>query len=150
MLAVAPALNPHTPAARCGQRDYIVDLAGEISSKKVIIALNKIDVIKKVNLLGMIKKTSELFPDAEIFPISALKSEGVDELFDSVLKRMPAGPKLYPDDIISTKPERFFVSEIIRESIFLSVKEEIPYSFLSIIPTLHYSSPPFIGSQIGN
>jgi len=111
----------------------IQKLADEVNSKKVIIALNKIDIIKKLKLLEIIQKTTELFPDVEIFPISALDGDGTEKIFNALLKNLPDGNKLYPDDIISTEPERFFVSEIIREAIFITMSEEIPYSSAVVI-----------------
>ena len=108
--------------------EQFIKFAGDIKSKNVIVALNKIDIIAKESLLEIIKVTSELFPEKEIIPISALKGSGTDILFGEILKQLPVSPKLYPDNIISTEPERFFVSEIIREAIFLTTTEEIPYS----------------------
>jgi GTP-binding protein Era len=108
--------------------DRIVTFAIENASKNVIVALNKIDIIKKDSLLEMIKVTDALFPDTEIIPVSALTGNGTDILFDAMLTKLPVSPKLYPDDMISTEPERFFVAEIIREAIFLTTTEEIPYS----------------------
>ena len=122
----------------------IVKLVEEIKTKKVVIALNKIDIIKKVKLLEMIKQTSELFLEAEIFPVSALDGDGTDELFDAVLKNLPAGDKLYPDDIISIHPERFFVAEIIREAIFLTMNEEIPYSSAVVIDDFKEKMPKHV------
>ncbi len=119
---------------------YIVKFANEINLKKVIVALNKIDIIKKVKLLELIQKTSILFPDVEIFPISALYGDGTEEIFNAILKKLPVGNKLYPDDIISTEPERFFVSEIIREAIFLTMSEEIPYSSSVIVDDFYEKS----------
>ena len=108
--------------------EAIVGLSEELKSHKLIIALNKIDLVHKPKLLDMMKITAELFPGAEQLPISALTGDGTDKLFESLLSILPEGPKLYPDDIISTEPERFFVAEIIREAIFLSMEDEIPYS----------------------
>lgn len=125
---------------------HIVKLADSIGSKNVIVALNKIDIIKKSKLLEIIQKTSELFTlnDVEIIPISALKGDGTDELFKCILKNLPFGPRLYPDDIISTEPERFFVSEIIREAIFLTMSEEIPYSSAVVIEDYIEKSPKIV------
>ena len=111
----------------------MVKLAESIKTKKGIIVLNKIDSIKKVKLLHMIEQTAELFPESEIFPVSALLGDGTDELFNAVLNNLPVENKLYPDDIISSQPERFFVAEIIREAIFLMMSEEIPYSSAVVI-----------------
>ncbi len=111
----------------------LVKFAEKVRSRNVSVALNKIDLMKKVTLLEIIAKASELFPGAEIIPISAQDGDGTDELFNSILKYLPEGPSLFPDDIISSEPERFFVSELIREAIFLTMKEEIPYASAVII-----------------
>ncbi|MFC1528537.1 GTPase Era [Candidatus Latescibacterota bacterium] len=111
----------------------IVSFADKLKKKQVIVALNKIDLVKKSYLLPIIQKTTEIFSDSEIIPISALGGDGTDDLFDVILEKLPEGPKLYPDDIISSEPERFFVSELIREAIFLTMEQEIPYSSAVVI-----------------
>ncbi len=112
----------------------LTDFADEVKGKKIVSALNKIDIIpKKEYLLEMIEKTSEVFPAAEIVPISAVKGDGVDELFSVILGHLPEGPSYFPKDTISNESERFFASELIREAIFLTMEEEIPYSTAVII-----------------
>jgi GTP-binding protein Era len=64
----------------------------------------------------------------EIIPLSALTGDGTDRLIAAILRRLPFHPPYYPPDIVSEHPERFFVSEIIREKVFLTCHEEIPYS----------------------
>jgi GTP-binding protein Era len=71
---------------------------------------------------------SKSFPFEDIFPISALRFEGIENLRHSLAALLPRHPPLYPLNIVSEQSERFFVSEIIREKIFFSTKEEIPYS----------------------
>jgi GTP-binding protein Era len=90
--------------------------------------INKIDLIPKGGLLPMIGRYSSLNLFEEIVPVSALRNDGLDRLFDLILKRIPAGEPLYPTDVMSDEPERFFVSEIIREQVFLQYKDEIPYA----------------------
>lgn len=111
----------------------LVHFAENADKNKIIVGLNKIDLIKKMKLLDIIGKTSELFPDAEIVPVSALDGDGTDELLSMILDELPEGPSLYPDDILSSEPERFFVAELIREAIFLTMEREIPYSSAVII-----------------
>jgi len=111
----------------------ILKFADEWRSKKIIIALNKIDIVKKQKLLPLIQKTSKLFPNVEIIPISALNGDGTDDLFNVIIRNLPFGPKLYPDDIISNEPERFFAAELIREAIFIVMEQEIPYSSAVVI-----------------
>ncbi len=121
--------------------ERFAEFTREIAPKNVIVALNKIDLIKKESLLEMIKVTAELYPETDIIPISALTGNGTDILFDTMLTKLPVSPKLYPDDMISTEPERFFVAEIIREAIFLSTSEEIPYSSGVIIDSYEEKDP---------
>lgn len=124
----------------------IVSFASDVrgrgfKSKTLTVALNKIDLVKKSHLLPLIQKTTELFPGVDIIPVSALNGDGTDELFSVILKKLPEGPKLYPDDIISSEPERFFVAELIREAIFLTMDKEIPYSSAVIIDQFEEKEP---------
>jgi len=106
----------------------------QVKGRDIVVALNKIDIIpRKEILLETIKNTSVLLQDAEIVPISAEKGEGVNELFAVVLNHLPEGPKYFPEDMISNESQRFFAAELIREAIFLTMKEEIPYSTAVII-----------------
>ncbi len=93
-----------------------------------ILLLNKIDLVAKEKLLPIIEAYQKLYPFVAIIPTSALHHEGTDELLAELLKLLPEGPKLYPDDIPTDATERFIVAEIIREKIFLSTSQEIPYS----------------------
>jgi len=93
-----------------------------------LLAINKIDLIPKDHILFLIDhfQATKLFQ--EIVPISALKADGLDILTSLIIKSLPVGEPFYPQDMISDEPERFFVSEIIREKIFLLYGEEIPYA----------------------
>ncbi len=106
----------------------IVEFADETAGRKRVVALNKIDLVKKESLLEIIARTNESFPGADIVPISASEGDGVDELFGVIRGMMPEAPKYFPDDIISNESERFFAAELIREAVFLAMDEEIPYS----------------------
>ncbi len=119
----------------------IVSFASDVRGKKIIVVLNKIDLVHKSHLLPLIQKTTELFHGVDIIPVSALNGDGTDELFSVILKELPEGPKLYPDDIISSEPERFFVAELIREAIFLTMDKEIPYSSAVIIDQFEEKEP---------
>lgn len=111
----------------------IVTIAGKIDVGKAVVALNKIDLVEKPLLLVIMEHMARLFPGADIIPISALKGQGTDELLSVILTKLPEGPSLYPEDIISCETERFFVSEIIREAVFHTMGQEIPYSSAVII-----------------
>jgi GTPase len=96
--------------------------------KPVYLVLNKVDLVDKRSLLPVIDFYSRKFPFQEIFPISALKNEATGDLVSAALRVLPEHPPYYPLDIVSEQNQRFFVSEIIREKIFLRTQEEIPYS----------------------
>jgi GTP-binding protein Era len=96
--------------------------------KPVFLIINKIDLVDKNIILPLIAKSHDLFPFKEIIPISALKDTNTDDVITSLKKHLPVGPPLYPQDTISSQPERFFVSETIREKIFIHFGEEIPYN----------------------
>ncbi len=104
------------------------DAFGKKSEQPVYLVINKVDMIKKQDVLPIIAFYSKKYPFKEIFPISALKSEGTDELLKVIAKALPEHPPFYPLDVVSEHSERFFVSEIIREKIFKKFKEEVPYS----------------------
>jgi GTP-binding protein Era len=95
--------------------------------KETLLLINKIDLVKKETLLPVIESYKKLFSFEEILPISALKCDGVDLLLSLILKFLPIGEPFYPSDTLTNRPERFFVSEIIREQIFECYGEEIPY-----------------------
>ncbi|MFO7371225.1 MAG: GTPase Era [Bacteroidales bacterium] len=106
--------------------DYITKL-GKIS-KPVIVAINKTDLSDPAALEILTSNWKQLLPEATIIPISALYKQNLNLLFDIVLEKLPEGPVYYPDDSLTDRPERFFVSEIVREKIFLNYRKEIPYS----------------------
>jgi len=98
------------------------------SANPVIVAINKTDLStpESVQLLQM--QWKEMLPDATVMAISALYRMHIPELLQLILEKLPIGPVYYPDESLTDRPERFFVSEIIREKIFLNYKKEIPYS----------------------
>ncbi len=99
------------------------------SGKILILAINKIDLLDdKKKILPIIGFFGNYKIFSEIIPISALKQISITELIKTIENNLPDSPYLFEPDYISTQSERFFVSEIIREQIFLSYGEEIPYS----------------------
>lgn len=94
----------------------------------VILAINKVDTIKKPLLLPIIDNMSKLYPFKEIVPISAKNNIGLQDITNSVLKYLPDGPKYFDDDIITDQYERFMVSEIIRERVMENTRQEVPHS----------------------
>ncbi len=95
----------------------------------VIAAINKIDLLKnRRELLPMIHQLSQTGKIREVVPISAVTGENLDRLLDTLYQYLPQSPPLYDPELLSTHPERFFIAEFIREAVFLSTHEEIPYS----------------------
>ena len=98
------------------------------SGKPAILAINKVDKVPKNEILPVIDVYAKENVFKEIIPISASMGDGVDIVEKTIVNYLPYGEKLYPDDELSDKTERFFVAEIIREKIFNLYGEEIPYS----------------------
>lgn len=95
---------------------------------KVILVINKIDQAKGTQLEDKIKYWKEQVVADHYIPVSALEGLNINKLFETILSELPEHPPYYPKDELTDKPERFFVSEIIREKIFLNYKKEVPYS----------------------
>ena len=98
------------------------------AGRKTVLALNKIDLVRKDTLLA---KADELYKSgaiADVFMISATEGEGVDDLMALLLARMPEGPWHYPEDQLSDMPQRLLAAELTREQLFLRLHEELPYS----------------------
>jgi GTP-binding protein Era len=97
-------------------------------SGKLIIAVNKIDQLKKKNeLLPVLEKLQKTFTEAELVPISAVTGENVKELESLIENHLPVGPFFFPDEQVTDKSERFLVAEIVREKLTRKLGEEIPY-----------------------
>ncbi|TET22620.1 MAG: GTPase Era [Candidatus Cloacimonadota bacterium] len=97
------------------------------ANKLIFLIINKIDTIDKKSLLPIIDNAQKIFSFREIIPISALKAINTDDIISSIKKCLSFGPPLFPQDTISFLPERFFVSDAIREQVFLQYGKEIPY-----------------------
>ncbi|OKL41168.1 GTPase Era [Pontibacter flavimaris] len=94
----------------------------------ILLLINKIDQATEEEVNEKVAYWQEHMNPTEILPISALHNFGLDHLFKRLLHYLPEHPAFYPKDELTDKPERFFVSEMIREKIFLNYKKEIPYS----------------------
>ncbi|HIE15993.1 MAG TPA: GTPase Era, partial [Bacteroidales bacterium] len=94
----------------------------------VFLIINKIDLHLQEEITKAKLFWQQQVPKAILFEVSALKAIATNNLFDKILELLPVHPPYFPDDIVSDKTERFFVSEIIREKIFIHYYEEIPYS----------------------
>jgi GTP-binding protein Era len=94
----------------------------------VFLVLNKIDLLKKAEILPLMDSTSRIYPFSEIIPISALSGENIDDLKKTIVEYLPESNPYYPEHYLSDRDERFFAGELVREEIFRTFKEEVPYS----------------------
>ncbi len=95
--------------------------------KDAIVVVNKVDAASPDDVLVQLATAAEL-DMAEYFPVSARTGDGVPALVDALLARLPEGPQLYPDDMVTDVPEAFWVAELVREQLLAVVREEVPHS----------------------
>ncbi|KEZ51057.1 MULTISPECIES: GTPase Era [Metabacillus] len=102
----------------------------------VFLIINKIDQIHPDQLLPLIDQYRAFYPFKEIIPISALQGNNVDTLLEQIESYLPAGPQYYPADQVTDHPERFIISELIREKVLHLTREEIPHSVAVVIDAI--------------
>ena len=114
----------------CGETRYNEELVENIKKIgiPIILIINKIDKYDEAQAEEARTYWKSIFPDADVFAISALKGLHIDELRDRIVALLPLNPPYFPKDALTDRPMRFFVSELIREQILLQYKKEIPYS----------------------
>lgn len=122
VLLVIDAQTPDDPSERL--------LINKLSQQQlpVLLALNKIDQIKRPALLAQIDGWSKRFPFVAVVPISAKSGEQVDQLLETMETKLPAGPPFFPPDSLTDLPMRFLAAEMIREKAFRFTGQEIPYA----------------------
>ncbi|MBV8936492.1 MAG: GTPase Era, partial [Alphaproteobacteria bacterium] len=108
--------------------------------RQSILALNKIDLIRRDLLLGLADALSRQGHFDPIFMISGLKGDGVDDVKRHLAASLPQGPWLFPEDQLSTAPERLIAAEVTREQVFLLLHDEIPYT--STVETERWQAKP--------
>jgi len=113
------------------------DIAAALVSERgpVIVILNKADRVQRPALLPLMATLGGLVPEREIIPASARSGDNVATVLAAVVRALPAGPALYPDDDYTTQTERFLVEECVREQLFLQTEEEVPYGTAVIVDT---------------
>ena len=123
-------LGPHGKAAdRRSVEDVVSIIEGlKASGAKAILAINKIDLVKRDQLLGLSQTLFETGVYSEVFMISAANGSGVDDLRERLAALMPESPWLYPEDQTADLPVRLLAAEITREKLYLRVHEELPYA----------------------
>lgn len=105
---------------------YIVEQLKKIKTP-VFLIINKIDLISKDELLGVIEQYKDIMDFTEIIPISAVKDACVDIIINELKRKMVNGPQYFSDDMITDQPEKIIVAELIREKVLKFVNEEVPH-----------------------
>lgn len=105
---------------------HIIEVIGK-SNVPAILVINKIDSVKKEELLSFVDTYSKEYNFDEIVPVSAKTGENVDELIDVIFKYLPYGPMFYDEDTITDQPEKQIVAEMIREKALHALNEEVPH-----------------------
>ncbi|GJL77760.1 MAG: GTPase Era [Nitrospinaceae bacterium] len=112
--------------------EYVLESMRGVETPKILI-INKIDLVAKPELLGLIQRMHETAAFMEIIPISALKRDGLELLITLILKYLPDGPQYFPESMITDSPEEFLIAEIIREKIINQTHFEVPYSVAVVV-----------------
>ena len=102
-------------------------IAGQLVPGHTVLVLNKVDRVGSSQVLAQLAEAAK-FEFDEYFPVSATSGEGVTDLCDHVLGRLPDGPRYYPDGMVTDVPEAFWVAELVREQLLTEVREEVPHS----------------------
>jgi GTPase len=110
-------------------------LASALRARPVVVALNKVDKVAKLELLPLIAAWSAWAAgkDLEVVPIAAITGDGVDRLVATIARHLPVGPRLFPEDMVTDRAERFLAGELIREQLFHQLGKELPYAAAVIV-----------------
>ena len=103
------------------------------ANKKVFLIINKVDLIKKEDLIGIINEYNELYKFDEIIPVSALKEKNIEELIKTIKEYLPEGERIYDEDEYVDKSTRFLVGELIREKVLRKTNEEVPHAVTVVV-----------------
>jgi GTP-binding protein Era len=127
-----PAKITGRMAMSAAEDDFALALVRRLDCP-VVLVLNKIDAVRKEELLPLMAHWSGLHAFAEVVPISARKKEGLDLLLEKIVAVLPEGQRYFPRDQVTDQPERFLVAELIREKILMLTGEEVPYATAVVI-----------------
>jgi len=118
---------------------YIMDRLQSMK-KPIFLIINKVDLINQADVFPLIELYKEKCNFREIVPISAREGNNIPELLDMIANQLPEGPKYYPDEQVTDHPERFIISEFIREKALQLTREEIPHSIAVVIDAIEKRS----------
>lgn len=118
--------------------EWVITKIKNTNASKIVV-INKIDLSSQDKIFEQINYWQDIIPQAEVIPVSALKSFNVDKIFETIINKLPESPAYFPKNELTDRSERFFAAEIIREKIFLNYKKEIPYSSEVMIDTFKES-----------
>lgn len=124
------------PSAYIGAGDQNIAQQLQKVNVPVILVINKVDTVKKEEILTFIDAYRKLLEFAEIVPVSALRGQNTDELVRCIFKYMPYGPMFYDEDTVTDQPQRQIVAEMIREKALRTLEEEIPHGIAVTIDTM--------------
>jgi GTP-binding protein Era len=96
-------------------------------ARPTVVVLSKLDLVRPPVLLPAMEALGTLLPGREIIPVAARTGENVPTVLDAVVRALPEGPRLYPEDEYTGETERFLAQELIREQLFAQTEEEVPY-----------------------
>ena len=120
-----------------GERHIIEQL--KKTNTPVILVINKIDTVKKDEILAFIEAYRHELDFAEVVPVSALKKKNTDVLIDCILKYLPYGMPFYDEDTVTDQPQRQIAAELIREKVLRSIDEEIPHGVAVAIDSMKWN-----------
>jgi GTP-binding protein Era len=129
---------------------FIIERLKEVNTP-VFLVMNKIDKVHPDDLLPLIDQYKNLYPFAEIVPISALQGNNVENLVEQIKKYLPEGPQYYPPDQITDHPEQFIIAELIREKALHLTREEVPHSIAVVVERIERredSDTVYVGAVI--
>ena len=120
-----------------GGEQHIADQLGKVKTP-VVLVINKVDMVKKDEILTFIDAYRKIYEFAEIVPVSARNGENTDELVKVIMKYLPYGPQFYNEDTVTDQPEKQIVAELIREKALHSLNDEIPHGIAVAIDSMKY------------
>jgi GTPase len=115
--------------------DFIAGLIRRVEAP-AIVALNKIDLVRKERLLPRIARLAEVYPFLEIVPVSAAKGDGVERLLEAVALHLPEGESAYPEDFLTATPESEWAGEVIREKLLQRTRQELPFASAVVVESV--------------